>query len=221
MARQLRIGHILVALVAFALIVVFAECGKKADTSKQQGTTEQQQAAAEGTLQEDTAMTGEQAEGESGKTEPKPVAPVNFKKLQEYLPKQIAGCAAGEPEGATATFGKFSFSSTDVTFTKDENTRIKVSIFDYAYVPELYMGFKMWLDGNYNVEDSHGYQKSVKVEGVPGLEVFQKENKRSELTILVGNRFIVQATGENITDMNVLRSVLKQIDLAGLAKVTS
>jgi len=151
----------------------------------------------------------------------KPVPPVSFKKLQEFLPKEIAGFQRGEPEGATATFAEWSFSSAEVTFTKDEETRIKVSILDYAHITLLYAPFQLWLAGNFNVEDSHGYQRSVKVEGFPGFEDFRKDDKRCELTVIVGDRYIVQLTGENIVDMNVLRSVVKQIDLSGLAKITA
>lgn len=210
---KFRVQRSLVLIVALALSIAFAECGKKKEETKQQETAAQEQQTA--------VSGGEQSSGGVTTSEWKPVPPVNFKTLQEFLPKEIAGFTRGEPEGATATFGEWSFSSAEVTFTKGEETSIKVSILDYAHITSLYTPFQIWLSGNFNVEDSHGYSRSVKVEGFPGFENFRKDDKRCELTLLVGDRYIVQLTGENTQNMDALRDVMKQIDLSSLAKVTS
>ncbi len=210
---KFRVQRSLVLIVALALSIGFAECGKKKEETKQQETAAQEQQTA--------VSGGEQSSGGETMSEWKPVPPVNFKKLQEFLPKEIVGFTRGELEGATATFGEWSFSSAEVTFAKGEETSIKVSILDYAHITSLYTPFQIWLSGNFNVEDSHGYSRSVKVEGSPGFENFRKDDKRCELTLLVGDRYIVQLTGENTQDMDALRYVVKQIDLSSLAKVTS
>ena len=149
-------------------------------------------------------------------TNRKPVPPVAFRELIDFLPKTVSGMKAEEPEGETTTAGNWQYSQAEVDFRSEDGSRsLEVGIFDYAHIPFLYVPFNMVLNMNVARESTTGYEKSVKVEGYPALEKWSR-NGSSEIVVLVGERFIVKAEARGLGEGSA-RKVVEDMDIDDLA----
>jgi hypothetical protein len=146
----------------------------------------------------------------------KPVPPVAFRELIDFLPDQIAGMKREEPKGETTTAGSWQYSQAEVDFQTDDGQRsADVGIFDYAHIPFLYVPFNMILNMNVSSESTEGYEKSVKIDGYPAFEKWNKSGD-SEIVVLVGERFIVKADTRGMGEGSA-RRIVEDLDLKGLA----
>jgi hypothetical protein len=73
----------------------------------------------------------------------------------------------------------------------------------------------MILNMNVATESTEGYEKSVKVEGYPAFEKWNK-NGNSEVVVLVGDRFIVKADTRGLGEGSA-KKIVEELDLKGLA----
>ncbi len=75
--------------------------------------------------------------------------------------------------------------------------------------------------GGFERETSTGYEKAVKVAGYPAMETWNRPNRRAELTVIVGKRFVVNATGSGVDSAKDLHALVSRIDFAALQKLGS
>jgi hypothetical protein len=64
-------------------------------------------------------------------------------------------------------------------------------------------------------ESETGYEKTGKLGGRKSYEKYDNASKAGELKVLVGSRFLVEITGENVA-MDDLKGALGKLDLAKL-----
>ena len=146
----------------------------------------------------------------------KPVPPVAFRELIEFLPGKVPGLARQEPKGETTTVGSWRYSQADAGFRSEDGSRsLDVSIFDYAHIPFLYVPFNAIIGMNVAKESTEGYQRSTRIEGYPGFEEWNRGGT-SEAVVLLGDRFIVKAQARGMGD-GAARKVLEDMDLDALA----
>ena len=143
-----------------------------------------------------------------------PVEPISFRELLEYLPDAPRGWSAQEPEGETNSFGNYSVSQVSQTYIND-NKRMEVSIFDWAFNSALYMPFL--LSTEFSQESTVGYNKGIKIDDMPGREEYNYQSRQGSLNLLVNSRFLVRIDGRNIEDKE-LREWWSQMDLPSLDK---
>jgi hypothetical protein len=147
----------------------------------------------------------------------KPVPPVSFKTLIDYLPKELGGMKASEPEGETTTAGEWQYSQANVRFTGVEGRSAEAGVSDFAHISMLYLPFQMALKMKVSQESTRGYSRSIDFDGFPALEEWNKDDKRSELTVLVADRFVVSAKMRG-GEEGAARQIVEKMDLKGLAK---
>jgi hypothetical protein len=151
----------------------------------------------------------------------KAVPPVNFKKLIDYLPKNLDGMKASEPEGQTTTAGPngvWQISTANVGFNSEQTgLSARAEISDLARNSLLYIPYQMLKGMKINTESTSGYQRTVDFDGFPAYEEWSKSSKSSEFTVLVGDRFVVH-TQVNGGEEGAAKQVMEKIDLKGLAK---
>lgn len=140
--------------------------------------------------------------------------------LQKYLPQSIDGYKADKPDGATVNMGQVSYSSAIIRFSKDNGDWVKVSIIDYNQAYQLYSGATaLWAMGM-SVDSPQEKAEGVKLDNnVTGWEVYQKNSKNATITLGVGSRFLVSVDANNQTDVEMVKSVIKTIDLSKLASM--
>ena len=147
----------------------------------------------------------------------KPVPPVSFKVLLDYLPKSLDGMKADEPKGETTTAGEWQYSQAETNYrSEDGNKSARVSLFDYAHIPMLYAPFQMMLNMKMSTESTEGYEHSTQVGGFPAYEKWRKDGQENEVTTLVGDRFVVTITTHGLGEGSA-KKIAESIDLKGLA----
>ena len=147
----------------------------------------------------------------------KPVPPVSFKVLIDYLPQSLDGMKAGEPKGQTTTAGEWQYSQGETSYqSEDGNKTAKVGLFDYANIPMLYAPVQMIMNMNMSTESTEGYERSTKIGGFPAHEKWTKVGQENEVTILVADRFVVTTTTRGLGEDSAKR-IAESIDLKGLA----
>jgi hypothetical protein len=164
-----------------------------------------------------TAAAEQVQKAAEGFTKRKPVPPVAFGDLIEFLPGNAGGLKRREPKGETTTVGNWQYSQAEVDFGSVDGSRsLDVGIFDYAHIPFLYIPFTAIIGMNVSKESTDGYQRSTKIAGYPGFEEWNRSGT-SEAVVVLGDRFIVKASTRGLGE-GAARKVLEGMDLKGLAK---
>jgi hypothetical protein len=164
-----------------------------------------------------TAAAEQMQKAAEGLANRKPVPPVAFRELIEFLPGKIGGLKRKEPKGETTAVGNWQYSQAEVDFATGDGSRsLDVGIFDYAHIPFLYIPFNAVIGMNVSKESTDGYQRSTKIGGYPGFEEWNRSGT-SKAVVLLGDRFIVKASSRGMGE-GAARKVLEGMDLKGLAK---
>jgi hypothetical protein len=218
MAR-LRFAGLWILVAAFGLGLSGCSCGgddegdrissnyndkeKKKDAGDQNGDDESS---------DDTALA------DANPSTPEPVDPVKFDKLLPYLPASC-DCQAGEAKGSTTAMPgyKMTVVSNRYQCAGEPQGSIDVDITDGGYAQMVTAPFQMM--SQMSTETTEGYQKGVTIDDHPGYATWNKASRYSELTVLVGNRFLVALKGSNI-DPETLQKCLETIDLDELADLS-
>ena len=144
----------------------------------------------------------------------KAVDPVSFRDLIALLPAP-AGWEREKPTGERMT-SPVSFADASVRLMKGDAT-VTVKITDSGLNQIFVAPFAIFLAGNYERETESGYEKSIKVGDLPGMEKWDSGTKSGDVTVIVNKRFIVEIDGSSIDDPKVLRTMLDNVDLKKLA----
>jgi hypothetical protein len=149
-------------------------------------------------------------------TSRKPVPPVAFRELIDFLPRDVAGLKRKEPKGETTAAGSWRYSQAEVDFASGDGRRsADVGIFDYAHIPFLYVPFTMLLNMQVSTESTEGYQRSTKVAGYPAFEKWNRDGT-GEAVVLVGERFVVKAETRGLAE-GAARKIVEKMKLKELA----
>ena len=152
---------------------------------------------------------------------PPPDAPdvVDFSKLLPLLPEPPAGWTADDPEGSTDDVGGFKLTNVHRDYQKgkgDNAPAAHVGILDSVSNPDYAIATTAgW---SLKSETLEGYSKSVTIDGNPGFEAFETENKHGTLWVMVAKRYFVQIELEH-EDPKQLQEWIKRIDLKKLATI--
>jgi len=152
---------------------------------------------------------------------PPPDAPdvVDYQKLLPLLPDAPSGWTAEKAEGSTSDVGGFKLTNVHRDYKKGEGDNVptaSISILDSAANPEYAsVTTEAW---KLNSETTDGYTKSVTIEGNPGFESYQKDQKNAALWVMVAKRYFVEIELQN-QDPKELQEWIKRVDLKKLAEI--
>lgn len=168
---------------------------------------------------------------------------ISFKKLQELLPvKATEGFSRQKPKGQTVSASGISSSTASVEFTAPKRTKelqtmddgkqdsvevditwtASIEITDYAGLGEGMSASLQMIGGmQFENETEDGYEKSVSFKSYSGIEKSSsQENSNScSLQLVVGKRFLVNASGNGFSDVAILRTLLDSMDLKKLEQM--
>jgi hypothetical protein len=159
--------------------------------------------------------------GARAQAPPPPDAPdvVDFSKLIPLLPEAPAGWTAEKAEGSTSDVGGFKLTNVHRDYKKGEGDNVptaSISILDSAANPDYATATTAaW---KINSETTDGYTKSVTIDGNPGFESYQKDQKNAALWVMVAKRYFVEIELQN-QDPKELQEWVKRIDLKKLAAI--
>ena len=211
-------------LKSFFMIILFSffilmGCGDKSKDQPQDMNEKESTSSDEQMKSEDHDMS--QMTGGDLLENKEPVPPVSFKVLMNYLPKEVGGLKAEKQRGESVQWDKWTHSTANVDFRSEtDNQNVRVNIYDYAYISNLYLPYQMMFKMKFERESSEGYEKSTELNGMPTFEKWNEENKDNEVTVLVGKRFIVSVETDEMPEGSA-RKIAEGMDLNGLASESS
>ncbi len=127
---------------------------------------------------------------------------VDFEEIQGMLPEEVDGLEFVESEGEqTGTLG-MNVSTANARFKGEDGARLKVSITDTGSMRGFAMMGYTWLGVEFNRRSSKGYERTTEYKGYKAFQKFEERSNGStdaELHFLVGERFIVELEGTNVS----------------------
>ena len=217
-------------VVVFVAIAAMAGCGK----SEQQKQAEQiAEAAKQVTAGAEQAAKGAQAAAQGAATASDQLAQglsqfakglgqmaqssapaVDYEKLKGLIP-EIAGWTRSAPRGEQVT-APFKMSKAEARYEKGGSS-IKLEIADSSFNQLILAPLSMFMAMGFEEKSDDGYTKATKISGLPGFEKWQHAGKDGEVTVVVANRFIVNADGNNVENIDIVRKAVQAVDLSKLA----
>ena len=143
---------------------------------------------------------------------------VDFRALRDLLPEDLRGMERTDASGEKTGMGGFNISRAEGQYrdADDASRRIELQITDAGGFGRMMMFGATWMQMEVDRESSSGYERTTRFEGFPALEKFQGGDRpRSELQVVVGDRFFVSADGRNV-EMDELKAAVRAIDLGDL-----
>ena len=150
---------------------------------------------------------------------PPPDAPdvIDYDKLLPLLPEPPGGWTADKADGSTSDVGGFKLTNAHRDYRKGDGSNAPtaaISILDSVSNPDYVIATTAaW---NINSESGEGYSKSVTIDGNPGFEAYERDQKHASLWVMVAKRYFVQIELTNL-DPKELQDWIKRVDLKKLA----
>jgi hypothetical protein len=140
--------------------------------------------------------------------------PVDYELLNDLLP-ELNGYTKSRARGEQMT-RPFAISNAKAHYSAGERT-MDIEITDSAMNQMVFAPFAMFMAAGYEERSDDGYKRSGTIAGSPGFESWEKKSNRGEVTVIVANRFVVQATGRRVEGIDPVKKAVEAIDLAKLA----
>ncbi|MBR9975316.1 MAG: hypothetical protein KFF77_07025 [Bacteroidetes bacterium] len=193
-------------------VLLLAGCGGKDDgaATEEKGALDKLTEAAENMK----TMAEEMSSDTYANREPQP--PVSFRVLLTYLPEQIDDMKKENPRGETSTMGEWTYSSASADYKGPEGKSARVELLDYAYIGMLYAPVRMWLKMKIDRESTEGFERTTEVAGYPAYEKWDISSEHAEVTVLVGDRFIINIDTRKMPE-NMPREIAQTMRLEKLA----
>ena len=64
-----------------------------------------------------------------------------------------------------------------------------------------------------------GYSRAITLAGSPGFEKWRKNGSDGEVGVLIAGRFVVNADGNHVENIDVLKNAVQAVDLNKLARM--
>lgn len=213
-------------IVAVALVAASAGCGK----SEQEKQAEQAAAAAQQVAQ------GAQAAGQATQQGAQQFAQgmqqiaqglqqmsaaqgdvVSHEQLRTLLPETVGNWTRKSARSEQLSL-PFKVSNAEARY-ENGAASLDLKITDASLNQLLIAPLSMFMVAGYEEKSDDGYKKYAAMGNVPGFEEWQQHDKRGEVTLIVGRRFVVQATGHNVESVEPVRAVLQALDLGKLSAI--
>jgi hypothetical protein len=145
---------------------------------------------------------------------PSPVDAIDFEGLVALLP-DVTGWTRNTPTGQQIKT-TMSYARANADYSRGESL-IRLELTDSGFNNLLLAPLSMMLVPSYSERSTDGYRRYAAVAGEPGFESWQDDAKDGEVTVVVARRFVVNARGTLVPNIEAVRAVVQQIDLAKLA----
>ena len=141
---------------------------------------------------------------------------VDYEELKALLP-EFPGWTRSEARGEQLS-APVAYSRAEAVYRKDDS-RIELEITDSAMSQMLLAPMAMFLGSGYSERSDDGFKRSVKIGGHPSMEEWNAGSKRGEVTALVGGRYLVHASGDDVASLDPVRAAVEGVNLGKLASL--
>ena len=182
------------------------------DTAKMKEASKQMEAAqAKGDQEAASKAMGAMLGAAVGGENVKPFPP---EKLQSFVPEQLGDMKRTSIEARTDTAMGMSFSSVEALYSNDGKS-INVKLQDIGAVKVLAMGMAAWASSTVNRETQDEVERVYKKDGVAYKEEYRKDGSHAELSMMLANGLMVDATANGV-GMDSLKAAVSKMDLSAL-----
>jgi hypothetical protein len=144
---------------------------------------------------------------------------VDYKKLIPILPEPPEGWTADPAEGSTDEVGGFKITNVHRDYRKgqgDDVPTTAISVIDSVANPDYVNSTTAsW---NQTSDTAEGYSKALTIDGNPGFEAYENDQKHGTLWVLVAKRYFVEIELQK-QDAKELQEWMKRVDLKKLAEI--
>jgi hypothetical protein len=148
------------------------------------------------------------------RTAPRTAEAVGFEQLVPVL-AEVEGWTRSTPRGEQVTAG-VPMSRASARYEQGEAI-VDVEILDSAFHELVLAPVSAYLTAGFAERMTHGYRKAAAINGQPGFEEWNGSTRRAQVTVVVADRFIVNATGRNVDNADAPRAIVQKLGLANLA----
>ena len=142
---------------------------------------------------------------------------VNWRKLQPYLPDELGDFKATKDlKGATNKMGGMEFTEVSRSYAAGER-QLTIKITDAFTAPMLKAPFAM--AAMIQEDSTEGYKKGKKIQGHTAIVEWRKSGQRSNVVMLVGERFMLNVTVRPTDTVDDAEKAVALLDLDSLAKL--
>jgi X-X-X-Leu-X-X-Gly heptad repeat protein len=141
---------------------------------------------------------------------------VDFEQLKALLPS-VDGWTMSEARGEQVNV-PVAISRAEARYRRD-SSQVDLEIMDTALSQLLLAPMSMFLGSGYSERSDDGFKRAATIGGQPGMEDWNTRSKRGEITTVVGNRFIVKATGHDVDSLDPVRQLVEAVDMGKLAAI--
>lgn len=146
----------------------------------------------------------------------KKVDVVEYKVLKDMLPESIGNMKRTSANGEKTAAMGMQVSNAEGRYENDQNGGVTVKLTDIGSMTGLAgMAAYAWAATDIERESDNGYEKTSTFNGYKSHERWEKSSNSGEISVLVGGRFVAEASGYN-TSMDALKDALGKIDLKKL-----
>jgi hypothetical protein len=185
------------------------------DAAKQMQAASKQmeEAAKKGNLGDAMAAMGAAV---SGANTGKKVETVDYKELKALLPESLPGMKRTNATGEKTSAMGMQISNAEGRYSSDDGSSLTIKITDIGSLTGLAgMAAYAWARVDVDRESDTGYEKTTVFKGYKSHEKYDKQNKSGEISVLVADRFVVEADGNNV-DIDAIKHALDNVDLGKL-----
>ncbi len=144
----------------------------------------------------------------------KTVNAVGFEALLPFLP-EVEGWTRSSPRGEQVTAG-VPMSRASARYEQGE-ALVDVEVLDSAFHELVLAPISSYLTAGFAERMTHGYRKAASINGQPGFEEWNSNTRRAQVTVVVSDRFIVNAMGRNVDSADLIREIVQRIPLGQVA----
>ncbi|MCG3157532.1 MAG: hypothetical protein DKINENOH_04166 [bacterium] len=203
--------------IIFWLLMFALGCGQSQQEKQQSQPPAAGSSAPSGTAQDASREYGQSVmETPSARGQASHVEPVAFADLQKLLPASLANFNREEATGETTAVFGLKVSTAEARYSDEEGRSVTIKLTDLGSLQGLAsMATYAWATADVDRQTESGYERTLTLHGYRGYEQFDRDDQSCTLNVLVGNRFIVELTGYQVS-VEETKAALQQIELAQL-----
>ena len=177
------------------------ESNKKAEAAQKAGD---QKAAAAASMEGLATLLG------GGKR----VDPIGVDQLKPFVPDTFAGLTKKSSNAEKTGIAGLMVSKAEATYSDDADKRVTLEISDSGGASGL-VGLAGWASIQQEKEDENGSERTHKVDGRLVHEKQSKNGGTNEFSVVLGDRFVVSASGRGVS-LGDLKDAVAKLDLGKL-----
>jgi hypothetical protein len=188
------------------------------DAAKQMeaASKQMQEAAKTGTANMGDAVAAMGAAMGAAANAGKKVETVDYKELKGMLPESLPGMKRTDATGEKTAAMGMQISHAEGRYSSDQGASTTIKITDIGSMTGLAgMTAYAWARVDVDREGDNGYEKTSTFNGYKSHEKYDRASKSGEISVLVGDRFVVEVDGNNV-EMDAIKSALGKVDLGKL-----